>query len=803
MPKSNARYLAFLFVAAAIFLGYASALADPADELVESIYGERQRKAMASRSTDDDLALADEILQVAQTTSDGPDVIAALCERVYQLCSRRTESLPRAVDAMVLTAEHVEDKKSSYLDRAAAAQQRLFTATRGPQRDAVARRLVEILGISAEHHVQAENWTVAAQYLRRAVAAANSAKLPNAEQLRRSLLETQNRPRLLQKADQLKATLKESREDKAAANALIELYLIGLDQPEEARKYSFLSDDKELIDGVRLASTDFDQLEDDDRIAVGDLYTGLYAKAAPESRHRMLIRAYQAYAAFLDGAKADHPDRVKAELSVKQLRDQLDSMGIDPNRLHRPSDENRIEVAAGTLIEYAGHGGESIGRSTFSPDGKQIATAGDDGTIRIWDAATQRTIETIDAHKRSVHQVVWSADGQWIASVGRDGQLMLWSVSQRKTRATIPTRERVYSVAISADGKRIVTGGRGGTLKIWNPAVSAKPINCSVPGGEDSSVYAVTLSPNGRVLAATGTWRGVTLFNTTDGSVIANMPGHWRPVYRLAFSPNGQWLASGGDDGTVRIWNVITKKNSGYMDRAEIPVHGLAFSPDGRMLAVAREDSSVRLFDFHFRTRAGSVNTAFESVSGVAFDPLGQRLLVTGRSPIAKVAPLNRFYKPAGEPITRPLALEYFWSNNKRFYEYEGGVLSIQDDDDHLRQYFFAHADGRYEVRIRAYGDQAGDEPPILNVHADNAEEPSASLEIKSTEDEPETYVAAIDLKRGGHSLGVHYINDFFEGEDADRNIHVLSIEVVGVLPPGSEPTAGDTEPKPEPEATP
>lgn len=800
MPKSSARCLAPLIFAAVIVSGIARTQAGPADELVESIYGERQRKAMASRSTDDDLALADEIIQVAQSTSDGPDVIAALCERVYQLCGRRTEGLSRAADAMMLAADHTEDKKGAFLDRAAAAQQRLFTATRGPQRAAIARRLVEILEISAEHYLKTEKWTVAAQYLRRALAAANSARLPSAERLRRSLLETQNRPRLLQKADQLKATLKESRDDKAAANALIQLYLVGLDQPDEARKYSFLSDDKELVEGVRLASTDFDALTDDERVAVGDLYTGLYAKAAPESRHRMLIRAYRAYAAFLDSAKADHTDRVKAELSVKQLRDQLGSMGIDPNRLHRPSDENRIEVAAGALVEYAGHGGDSIGRSTFSPDGKQIATAGDDGTIRLWDAATHRTIETIEAHKGSVHQVVWSADGQWIASVGRDEKLMLWSVSQRKTRATISTRERAYSVAISADGKRIVTGGRGGTLKIWNPAASAKPINCAVPGGEDAGVYSVALSPNGRILAATGTWRGVTLFNATDGSVIAQMEGHWRPVYRLAFSPNGQQLASGGQDGTVRIWNVVTKKSAGYIDRAEIPVHGLAFSPDGRMLAVAREDSTVRLFDFHFRTRAGSFNTAFESASGVAFDPLGQRVLVTGRNAVAKVVPLNRFYKPAGEPIDRPLALEYFWSKSKRFYLYEGGVLSINDDDDHLRQYFFAHADGLYEVRIRAYGQQAGDEAPILNVHLDNAEEPAGSLEIKSTKDEPETFVTAVELKRGGHTLGVHFSNDFYESEEEDRNIHVLSIEVIGVVPPGAAPAEDEKSPEPIPD---
>src|SRR5437763_1966979 len=95
----------------------------------------------------------------------------------------------------------------------------------------------------------------------------------------------------------------------------------------------------------------------------------------------------------------------------------------------------------------------------YSPDGKTLASEGNDGTVRLWDVATGKERATIKGHAGDVNSVSYRPDGKTLASARDDNTILLWDVATGKGRATL--KRVVKSVAYSPDGKTLASGGTG------------------------------------------------------------------------------------------------------------------------------------------------------------------------------------------------------------------------------------------------------------------------------------------------------------------------------------------------------
>jgi WD40 repeat protein/transcriptional regulator with XRE-family HTH domain len=304
----------------------------------------------------------------------------------------------------------------------------------------------------------------------------------------------------------------------------------------------------------------------------------------------------------------------------------------------------------------------------FSPDGKLLATGGADGTVRLWNPATRRPVATLHASGQTTARygaraVAFSPDGKLLATGGADGTVRLWvPVTGQPVGAPIQTGSRphggVHGVAFSRDGKLLASGGGDGTVRLWNPA-TGRPVATLHVTSARYGWPAVAFSPGGKLLASGGGDNMVRLWNPATGRRV-RAPLHASAYYgvsAVAFSPGGKLLASGGGDGTVRLWNPATGRPAGKTLQTGTGPNGgvftVAFSPGGKLLAAGCSDGTVRLWNPATGRPVATLHatsSARYGVNAVAFSP-GGKLLAS-----ADTDGTVRAWNPAtGQPVGAPL----------------------------------------------------------------------------------------------------------------------------------------------------
>ena len=281
-------------------------------------------------------------------------------------------------------------------------------------------------------------------------------------------------------------------------------------------------------------------------------------------------------------------------------------------------------------LPFTGHTG-NVNSVTFSPDGRTLASASDDGTAILWDARRDPRATQLTGTGPAATAVAEAANGTF--AVARGSEVQVWMNAADRVPDTIAAGGLLLDLNVSDDGKTLAASTQSGDVLVatlpGGQVRTLKPRSAAVT----EPVIAVALSRDGKTLASS-LQNGQVLLELARASKLgAPLPSDTsQPPFALdlALSPDGRTLAAGRRDGTIALWDVDNRRLLGKPFGPQgNQISSVSFSPDGALLASTNGDIRVTFWDVHRRAPSGEPMQSDADLTAVRFSPDG-RLVAAG-----------------------------------------------------------------------------------------------------------------------------------------------------------------------------
>jgi serine/threonine protein kinase len=273
----------------------------------------------------------------------------------------------------------------------------------------------------------------------------------------------------------------------------------------------------------------------------------------------------------------------------------------------------------------------------WSPDGKRLASASYDKTVRVWDAANGNALFTYRGHTDRVNALAWSPDGKHIASASSDSTVQVWEAAGGTLFSVYRGHAApVTALAWSPDGSYLASGDKNARVQVWQ-VTTQTPLASQVH--QKAQINGLSWSPDSKRLASASDDKTVqvgdplkalhtgffaNLLNVLRATIVYT--NHHDRVHALSWSPDGKYIASCGADRTLQVWDTLTGRRSFAHTNRSAAINTVAWSPNRRAIAFGSNDKTVQIWDMQNRKAVATYQGHTNYVTCVAWSPDSSRL---------------------------------------------------------------------------------------------------------------------------------------------------------------------------------
>lgn len=294
-----------------------------------------------------------------------------------------------------------------------------------------------------------------------------------------------------------------------------------------------------------------------------------------------------------------------------------------------------VETIVAQVVHRADDG--RVNDLSIASNGSQYATAGADGTVKLWNASNSSPIRSFSGLEGGALCVSLSADNRQIAAGGSDKTVRTWNVGNSSGHFRLNVPVEAHRVSYSPDSSRLVAALSDNTLQCFDPT----PLNPqpAEPPARDASqllrghtglIGDMAWAPDSQTLQSSSADMTLRQWSIASPKEKNRLSGHSQDVYSVVFSPDGETLVTGSADKTIRIWNLETGKVIKTLATFPAAVYGLDFSTDGKQIAIAGADNTVRILNVDDGREIRQFTGPTHAVYTVAFSPDDSQIAAAG-----------------------------------------------------------------------------------------------------------------------------------------------------------------------------
>ena len=262
--------------------------------------------------------------------------------------------------------------------------------------------------------------------------------------------------------------------------------------------------------------------------------------------------------------------------------------GADGIKIYPLAQPGAAFQAAAPLRTLGNLGGIRYTVCHVSANSKTLFAGDSAGTLRSFDLETGQLIGELKGHTGEIRNMAMQPRGGQLATAGSDYMIRLWDFDVvMQARDFVGHEGPVWSAAFSPDGRRVVSASADQTLRVWDVLDAA---SVRVLKGHGGPVTMALFTPDGKKIISAGVDRTIKIWDAETGNITQELTGHIGTITALAVSDDGKLIVSGGADRMVKAWDVASGKVLLSVAGHDAVVAAVAIHPDGKRIAVGSVD---------------------------------------------------------------------------------------------------------------------------------------------------------------------------------------------------------------------